>query len=47
MIEKLLVCFVPVSQLLVVAIGGHYFFVRVIVREREADMQGKAAKLNY
>jgi hypothetical protein len=40
MIEKLLTCLVLVSQSLVVAIGGHYFFVRVIVREQQAECKG-------
>jgi hypothetical protein len=33
MFEKLLVCLVPLSLSLVAALGGHYFFVSVIVRE--------------
>jgi len=40
MIEKLLVYLVPVSQFLVVALGGHYFFVSVIVREQYAECKG-------
>jgi len=40
MIEKLLVYLVPVSLFLIVALGGHYFFVRVIVREQFAERKG-------
>src|SRR5215467_4813975 len=39
MIEKLLAYLVPVSQFLVVALGGHYFFVSVIVREQRTPVQ--------
>jgi hypothetical protein len=40
MIEKLLACLMLASQFLVVAIGGHYFFVKVIVREQHTECKG-------